>query len=112
MMSEDARYKLYRVGAHVSWWSAFAWTAVLTWVNLTKPMTALPNTFQRVSGLFILLLMGIAIALGSALARMRLARTITQVFQVGVEVASAGAEARQTEIMELLHKVVTVDEDA
>lgn len=108
MISEDVRYRLYRFGAHFAWWSATAWTAILTWVNLTRPVTALPSTFQRVSGLFILLLMGIAIALGSALSRMRLARTITQVFQVGVEVAAAGAEGRQREIMNLLHHCVRI----
>ena len=101
-MSEDLRYRLYRAGAHFSWWGAFAWTAALTWVNLNRPATAVPSTFQRVSGLFIILLMGIAIALGSALSRMRLARTITQVFETGVNVAGLGAEARQKQIISLL----------
>ena len=85
--NEDTRYVVYRLGAHIAWWSAAAWTAVLTWVNLSRPVTALPSTFQRISGLFIILLMGVAIALGSALARMRLARTITKVFEAGVTVA-------------------------
>lgn len=100
--SEDYRYKTYRLGAHLAWWSAFGWTAALTYVNLTRPIDALPNTFQRISGLFIILLMGVAIALGSALARMRLARTITHVFEVGVGVASDGARERQNEIIKLL----------
>lgn len=102
--SEDYRYNLYRFGAHAAWWSAFAWTAALTYVNLTRPAMALPNTFQRVSGLFILLLMGIAIALGSSLARMRLAKTITSVFEVGVTVASEGARQRQSQIIEMLRE--------
>lgn len=103
-MNEDMRYRLYRLGAHAAWWTAFAWTVALTWVNLSRPATALPNTFQRVSGLFIILLMGVAIALGSALARMRLAKTITQVFRVGAQVAEAGSYERQTEIIDLLKK--------
>lgn len=101
-INEDFRYKVYRIGAHASWWGAFAWTSILTWVNLTRPATALPNTFQRVSGLFIILLMGVAIALGSALARMRLAKTIARVFEVGVSVASQGAVERQQQIIRLL----------
>lgn len=96
--SEDVRYLTYRLGAHVAWWSAFAWTALLTWVNLERPITALPNVFQRISGLFILLLMGIAIALGSALSRMRLARTITSVFETGMKVASQEREALVAEV--------------
>lgn len=103
-MSEDRRYRLYRFGAHFSWWSAFAWTAALTYVNLTRPPLALPNTFQRISGLFIILLMGAAIAFGSALSRMRLSRTITRVFEVGVGVASEGAQERQKEIINLLQQ--------
>src|SRR4051812_28777764 len=99
-MSEDFRYKAYRLGAHLAWWGAFAWTSILTWVNLTRPAAALPNTFQRVSGLFIILLMGLGISLGSALARMRLARTIEKVFRVGVSVASGGAKERQDQIIQ------------
>jgi hypothetical protein len=102
--SEDRRYSLYKLGAHLSWWGAFAWTTVLTYVNLTRPAAALPNTFQRVSGLFIILLMGVAIALGSALSRMRLAKTISRVFEVGVTVASDGARQRQQEIINMLQE--------
>jgi hypothetical protein len=102
--AEDFRYIAYRLGAHASWWGAFAWTVALTWVNLSRPVTALPTTFQRVSGLFILLLMGVAIALGSSLSRMRLSRTIENVFRVGMDVAAAGSKERQTEIINLLHE--------
>jgi hypothetical protein len=102
--AEDVRYLAYRIGAHVAWWGSFAWTAALTWINLSRPVAALPTTFQRVSGLFILLLMGVAIALGSSLARMRLAKTITKVFDVGMNVAAAGSKERQTEIINLLHE--------
>lgn len=103
-LSEDARYKLYRYGAHGAWWSAVAWTGVLTWVNLSHPVTALPNLFQRVSGLFILLLMGFGISLGSALSRMRLARTIESVFEVGMDVAALGSKVRQEQIIHLLEE--------
>lgn len=101
-VSEDFRYKAYRLGAHLTWWGAFAWTAALTWVNLTRPATALPTVFQRVSGLFIILLMGLAISLGSALARMRLAKTIQEVFRAGMTVAGGGARERQEQIIQLL----------
>jgi hypothetical protein len=101
-MSEDVRYKLYRLGAHFAWWSAFAWTVALTIVNLSRPVTSLPTVFQRISGLFIILLMGVAIALGSALARMRLAKTIAKVFNVGISVAANGAQERQKQIIQLL----------
>lgn len=109
---EDARYVLYRLGAHLAWWSAFAWLAVLTYVNLTRPAMALPNVFQRISGLFIILLMGIAIALGSALSRMRLARTIAKVFETGVGVASLGAKDRQEQIIQMLREEMQRGVDA
>lgn len=99
--SEDARYKLYRYGAHGAWWAAFAWTALLTYVNLTRPITAPPGAFQRVSGIGIILLMGVAIALGSALSRMRLAKTILTVFETGEKVAelrNLAAEKRVEEV--------------
>ncbi len=105
-LTEDARYVLYRFGAHFCWWTAFAWTAFLTWVNLNQSARALPSTFQRISGLFIILLMGCAIALGSALSRMRLARTIAGVFAAGVDVASAGSVERQRQIIELLDQEI------
>lgn len=110
--AEDVRYLAYRIGAHLAWWSAFAWTAILTYVNLSHPVTALPNTFQRISGLFILLLMGIAIALGSALARMRLAKTIAKVFETGVGVAALGARDRQEQIIQMLREEMQRGVDA
>lgn len=118
--SEDARYKLYRAGAHGAWWSAFAWTAVLTYVNLTRdPMTP-PSAFQRASGLGIILLMGVAIALGSALSRMRLSATILSVFEAGQKVAEIRAheaeeraDARGMELDETrIRKVLAAKEDS
>lgn len=105
-VDEDARYKVYRVGAHAAWWGAFVWVGLLTWVNLNRPAMALPNTFQRISGLFIILLMGIAIALGSSLSRMRLAKTITGVFETGMNVAGLGSKERQEQIIALLHEEI------
>lgn len=102
--AEDVRYLAYRLGAHLAWWSAVAWTIALTVVNLSRPVTTLPNLFQRISGLFIILLMGIAIALGSALSRMRLAKTIAKVFETGVGVAALGARDRQEQIIEMLRQ--------
>lgn len=107
---EDFRYFAYRLGAHLAWWSAFAWLAVLTYVNLTRPAMALPNVFQRISGLFIILLMGVAIALGSALSRMRLARTITGVFQTGMDVGAVGTKMRQEQIIEMLRQEMSKEE--
>lgn len=103
-MTEDARYKIYRIGAHVTWWGAFAWTATLTWVNLVRPVTVAPTLFQRVSGLFIILLMGCAIALGSALSRMRLARTISDVFQTGMRLASESHKELASQIIASVHE--------
>lgn len=101
-ISEDFRYTAYRLGAHFCWWTAFAWTAALTWVRLIGSPLDPPTKFEQVSGLFIILLMGGAIAMGSALARMRLAKTITEVFNVGVKVASSGAKERQEQIIHML----------
>lgn len=103
-LTEDTRYNLYRYGAHAAWWTAFAWTALLTYVNLTHPPTAPPGAFQRVSGLGIILLMGIAIALGSALSRMRLASVINKVFESGMRIA----DERQEEMKEWTVKKMPV----
>lgn len=83
---EDRRYLLYRVGAHLAWWSAFGLALALTAIRLAHEATDPPTRFEQLSGIFIILLMGAAIALGSALARMRLARTITRVFEAGMMV--------------------------
>lgn len=103
-MTEDTRYKIYRIGAHVSWWGAFAWTAALTWINISRPVASAPTAFQRVSGLFIILLMGCAIALGSALARMRLARTISDVFQTGMRLASESHKDLANQVVASIRK--------
>lgn len=89
--SEDTRYKIYRVGAHVAWWTAFTWTAVITYISLNQDSMTPPSSFQRVSGLGIILLMGVAIALGSTLSRMRLSATILAVFEAGQRVAALRA---------------------
>lgn len=109
-MNEDRKYVLYRVGAHCAWWGATLWTAALTWMNVTRPALSLPTTFQRVSGLFILLLMGVAIALGSTLARMRLAKTITEVFQAGVTVGLV-EKARRLTAEEELREILRDDDE-
>lgn len=103
-MTEDTRYKIYRIGAHVTWWGAFAWTAALTWINLSRPALSSPTTFQRVSGLFIILLMGCAIALGSALSRMRLARTISDVFRTGMRIATETHKDIADQVVEGIRK--------
>lgn len=87
MSREDVRYNLYRFGAHTAWWGAAAWSTALTWENLHSSPLKPPSDFIRVSGIFILLLMGVAIALGSALSRMRLGKTISGVFQTGLSIA-------------------------
>lgn len=86
-MSETSRYKLYRAMAHGSWWLAFTWTAVLTYANLTRDIAEGPSAFQRVSGLGIVLLIGVAIAMGNALSRMRITKTILSAFETGQRVA-------------------------
>lgn len=84
--AEDKRYLFYRIGAHASWWGAFALAVTLTASRLAREVGEPPTRFEQISGIFIILLMGVAIALGSALARMRLARTITRVFEAGMMV--------------------------
>lgn len=82
-MSEDTRYLAYRIGAWTAWWLTF----VLTWLRVA-------DKFPREWSMLIILLIGVAIALGLALSRMRLARTITQVFLVGMQTqARVTAEA-------------------
>lgn len=87
-MDEDTRYNVYRIGAHGAWWGALALTVALTVVNLLADPLSPPSAFQRVSGIFIVLMIGCGIALGSALARMRLADTIADVFETGLKVAT------------------------
>lgn len=83
---EDRRYLFYRIGAHASWWGALALAAILTASRLAREVGEPPTRFEQISGIFIILLMGVAIALGSALARMRLAKTISRVFEAGMMV--------------------------
>lgn len=87
-MDEDARFQVYRIGAHGSWWGALILTVILTVMNLSANPLEPPNTFQRIAGIFIVFLIGVGIALGSALARMRLADTIADVFETGLKVAT------------------------
>jgi uncharacterized membrane protein len=79
-------------------------------MNVSRPALSLPNDFQRVSGLFILLLMGVAIALGSTLSRMRLAKTITEVFQAGVTVGLV-EKARRLSPEEELEEILRDDDE-
>lgn len=82
-MREETRRRATTVLAWGSWLGAFALTALLTWYNITRPPTALPTTYQRVGGLIIILLMGVGIAAGQALSRMKLAETIVRAFEEG-----------------------------
>lgn len=87
-LSEDDRYTVYRIGAHTAWWGAFTWMISLTIVNVMHDPTLPRTEFQIMSGIGIVFLIGVGIALGSALARMRLADTITSVFEAGLKVAT------------------------
>ena len=89
---EEHRRIVALVLANFGWWGAFTLTTVLTWVNISRPPTALPTTFQRVSGLFIILLMGIGIAAGLALSRMRLAESILRAFEEGYRASISNRE--------------------
>ncbi len=82
-MRESSRRKAITVLAYGSWLGALGMTAVLTYFNFTHPLPALPNAFQRVGGLFIVLLIGVAISSGLALSRIRLAKTLSAVFEEG-----------------------------
>jgi outer membrane scaffolding protein for murein synthesis (MipA/OmpV family) len=94
-ISEDARFLTYRIGAHLSWWTAFAWTVALTVTNLTHPEPQ--STFQRTSGVLIIFLLAAGVAFSTTVARMRLGKIITAVFETGMRLAARDGrdEARE-----------------
>lgn len=84
-MKEDRRRRFITVLAWGSWITAIALTSLLTYFNITHPLPKTPNPFQRIGGLLIILSMGVGIAAGTALSRIKLGETITRVFDAGVE---------------------------
>lgn len=95
----DFRFQLYRIGAHVAWWMALAWTVALTISNASHDPTAPRTAFQITSPIVIILLIGVAIALGNALSRMRLTQTIADVFNLGLTL-SAQKEPEKEKVTE------------
>lgn len=82
-IDEDRRGTLYRIGAWGSWWGV----AGLLGINIS--MGGSTGGAPPWLGLVIVVLMGTGIAFGMALSRMRLASTISGVFQVGMRAAIA-----------------------
>lgn len=95
ILTEENRRKIALLLANFGWWGAIVWTGVLTYFNLTNPPTALPTTVQRVSGIFIILLMGVGIAACSALSRMRLSKTIVAAFEQGYKLTRSQREEKR-----------------
>jgi hypothetical protein len=89
ILTEENRRRIALFLAHMGWWGAIVLTTVLTWYNTSRPPTALPTTFQRVAGIFIILMMGVGIAACSALSRMRLSRTIVAAFEQGYKLTQS-----------------------
>lgn len=88
-ITEETRHKIALTLANVGWVGAVLWATLLTYLNLTHPPTTAPMPIQRVSGILIILLMGVGIAACSSLSRMRLSKTISKVFETGLTAAVA-----------------------
>lgn len=73
---EEARERLASVLMHVGWWSALTFTFLAVSELIPRPM-----------GTLVVLLIGVAIAASLARSRMRLADTISQVFETGLTAA-------------------------
>lgn len=82
-LSEDLQRKLVAFVAWGSWLVALTLTGIVTYVNVTRPITLAPTFFQRVAGSFIVVLIGTGIGAGLALSRMKLADTIANAFAEG-----------------------------
>lgn len=82
-MTEATKRKLVTVLAWGSWMSALTLTGIVTYINVVRPITLVPTLFQRVASVFIIVLMGVGVAAGTSLSRMKLGDTITRVFEEG-----------------------------
>jgi hypothetical protein len=85
--TEELRHRTALTLAHGGWWGAVVWAIVLTYFNVINPLPNPPMPVQRISGIFIILLMGVGIAACSSLSRMRLSKTISKVFETGLTAA-------------------------
>jgi len=84
-ITEDTRQLTYRVGAHGSWWGAFALLVVQITLGGARPTGSAPPWLA----LIIVMLIGTGIAFGTSLSRMRLTGAITSVFETGLKAATA-----------------------
>lgn len=105
--SQDARYRVARIAAHGGWWGAFLALVINISLGGTRPVGDAPPWL----GLIVIVLIGIAIAAGQTLGRMRITAAITRAFDVGYSISesesAAGARKRQDEILEQLTRAET-----
>lgn len=77
-------------GALILAWSSWLGAGVMTWLRVAEILPVEMSTI-------IVLLIGVAIASGIALSRMRLARTVTEAFQAGLDARKKHKETDYSE---------------
>lgn len=82
---EEHRRTMALVLAHTGWWGSVLLLVVIISMGGSKPAGNAPPWL----GLVFIILMGVGIAAGSALSRMRLARTIEMAFERGYTLVRA-----------------------
>lgn len=100
MITEDRRRIFAQIAAHGGWWGA----VVLLGINIALGGAEPAGDAPPWLGLIIVVLIGVGIAGGTSLSRMRLAEVITRALEVGASVAASGAQERQRQIIELLRE--------
>lgn len=89
VVPEDTRRRLTRIIAQMSWWLALIMTGLRT-------MEVIPEPF----GIIIVMLIGIAIASGLSLSRMRLQGAVLGAFKAGLKAQEAHYNRVLTEAVE------------
>lgn len=106
-ISEEHRRFFALVFAHVGWWGSFVLLCIIISMGGSKPAGKAPPWL----GLIFILLMGVGIAAGSALSRMRLSRTIVTAFERGYDMAVTKARAERLEEAVSLKKDQKLERD-
>src|SRR5688500_1963000 len=81
LLTADRRYYSARALAHLGWWGALAVMAAHISMGGAKPVGDAPPWL----GLIIIFMIGIGIAAGNTLGRMRLSKSIAKGFDVGYD---------------------------